>query len=465
MATIALSHVFLDALMLQKKAQLKKPQLHAKQNRLRSDVGTRGSLAFHKFDAYLSCTASDLPIGEFIARSLDHRGAHTSVPSVVGTTSTALVGSTTADVDDAKASDIQSSSCFVLVLSRDASRDTGVLAELKVALRARVPVIVFRIEPVVPEAPLKSFLNKVVLIDALTAPVEPHLDVLSKAILQLRVGRDSLKQSVRPKSIRPIMAILATVALSAVLLFLYGSSRRASPPELTTSAQPSQPAAVESTVLSEPEDPSRPTTVVEAMRGRWIFEIPSSGVSMHRQISPYSYSAQTVMTETGKIHHAEGTVTLEANGQRPRTSEWTVLDATHIRANIVPESVRQAALMSAADDPAARDQIAEALSTAVWNRVGDDAKGAATYELHPVIPGQSWQLTFVESPIGEYTLHGTLAENGTYVARDGRWTSTSASGRKQEGSYELVDGETVALSTGFGRYLWKREGAASPSAD
>lgn len=83
---------------------------------------------------------------------------------------------------------IRESSVFVLIFSQNANTSPQILREVERAVNAGIPIIPFRIEDVVPEGSLEYFMSVPHWLDALTGPVEEHVQRLADVVEQIESG-------------------------------------------------------------------------------------------------------------------------------------------------------------------------------------------------------------------------------------------------------------------------------------
>ena len=83
---------------------------------------------------------------------------------------------------------IRASDVFVLIFSQNANASPQILREVERAVNAGIPIIPFRIEDVGPEGSLEYFMSVPHWLDALSGPVENHIDRLAAVIEQIESG-------------------------------------------------------------------------------------------------------------------------------------------------------------------------------------------------------------------------------------------------------------------------------------
>lgn len=83
---------------------------------------------------------------------------------------------------------IRASSVFVLIFSHNANASPQVLREVERAVNAGIPIIPFRIEDVVPDGSLEYFMSVPHWLDALSGPIEQHVQRLAEVVEQIERG-------------------------------------------------------------------------------------------------------------------------------------------------------------------------------------------------------------------------------------------------------------------------------------
>jgi len=190
---------------------------------------------------------------------------------------------------------IRSCRIMILVFSSKSNASPHIPKEIERAVSAGVAVIPFRIEDVLPGKSLDYFIGSVHWLDALTRPLEQHLDrlvqnvqtLLSRDAPVIEAGKSSAisapAAAIAPSQVRPpwlyaalgILAVL--VIVFAVLLFARKPSKTAqiapaavssTPPAASQPPPPvaSQPSAVSSPGSSDAAVESKPAAPAAAQR-------------------------------------------------------------------------------------------------------------------------------------------------------------------------------------------------------
>jgi hypothetical protein len=104
---------------------------------------------------------------------------------------------------------IKASRVMILVFSSNANDSQHIKREVEWAVSKEIPIIPLRIEKVDPSCSLEYFIGPVHWVDALTPPLENHLQNLAETVRLLlsRIGKgkDEVDLSVIPQSLKPTM--------------------------------------------------------------------------------------------------------------------------------------------------------------------------------------------------------------------------------------------------------------------
>jgi TIR domain len=190
---------------------------------------------------------------------------------------------------------IQQSRAFVLIFSEHSNNSEQVLREVQLAANSRLHIIQFRIDPVVPSDDLEYYLSGPHWLDAVTPPLENHIEQLQtsvKALLALPRAEESEKaeqgEMSRAPRIEPVgesrppvhaattaplsvaaksspnvwkwvaLAAVAVAVLGGLVLFLMFGPARSKPaatiaaPSTSTTPITQPPPAVQPTLNTEP---------------------------------------------------------------------------------------------------------------------------------------------------------------------------------------------------------------------
>jgi TIR domain len=128
-------------------------------------------------DVYISYSSKDKAVADAVCAALESRGitswiAPRDVPAG-------------ADWDEANVRAIAESRALVLVFSSRANESQQVRRKVSLAVERKIPIVPFRIEDVRPGGPLKNSLGAAHWLDALTPPLEEHVDKLADHLAPL----------------------------------------------------------------------------------------------------------------------------------------------------------------------------------------------------------------------------------------------------------------------------------------
>ena len=153
---------------------------------------------------------------------------------------------------------IGSARALVLMLSANANLSSEIPKEILQATQKSLPIITFRIEDVTPAGPLSYELNSIHWLDAVTRPLERHMDSLAATLQRLlNVEAPTPPFSAVPAQKASSMpavvgAVLATVIVCAGLAFWLLGQRDPSSSVQQQAAQQGGPAG---SVVSPPSSP------------------------------------------------------------------------------------------------------------------------------------------------------------------------------------------------------------------
>lgn len=131
-------------------------------------------------EVFLSYSSKDRTVANMVCALLEQRGHRCWIaPRDI------LPGT---EWGEAIISGLKSSRIFVLVFSSHANSSPQILREVERAVHLGMPIIPFRIEDVVPERSLEYFMSVPHWLDALSPPIEDHIDRLADVVAALIDG-------------------------------------------------------------------------------------------------------------------------------------------------------------------------------------------------------------------------------------------------------------------------------------
>lgn len=336
---------------------------------------------------------------------------------------------------------IEHARVMVLIYSASSNASQQIKREVERAVSQGIPVVTFRLEDVPMNKSLEYFISTPHWLDAMTPPVERHLDYLAETVQLLlsRTGPDDGSRESR------------------------GATRGA------------EGAGGESRVEShESGDAARPTP-----RRSWVPMIAAGVIAL--LVAWYVFFRPDVVSSAGVERQFSGTWTTHGLDKgRANDITMTVDAGGHYRSRVV---VTEAGNISASNGRyrmvSAGGEVVDGtygpvgpssvtltgpLGTAEWKRKAGSTRpqgtGAliGTWELTFPAAGATWQSTFDITPQGTYRLVSVTDDAGTFQASNGSWETVSQvqNGASQTGTYRFLDGRSVAMTGPSGTAIWRR---------
>lgn len=311
---------------------------------------------------------------------------------------------------------------LVLVYSRRANESQQVKREVERAVAKGLAVIPFRIENVPASETLEYFISTPHWLDALTPPMERHLEALAQTVrtVQEHMGTKDRDEAPPPP-----------------------------PPPFKKEPPPAPP----------PRPPGRSKlglwggvagAIVVLAGGAWAYT--------HRDVSWDGH-----WTTTAPIGPLTAAFTMDVDGKSYRAAVET-RDTGRIGFRGV-----QYRMVNAQGQPVDGTwemlgehsaSVAGPLGTAVWTRdprsTRDPRLPWGTWTAHVTLQNLPWTLRLTAAPNGTYELVSRYEDSGSFTAGGGRWAFGSARGVPQSGTYSRVDGEHVSMTGPLGTAIWER---------
>ena len=169
-------------------------------------------------DVFISYASQDKPVADAVCAKLEERGIRCWIaPRDV------IPGQNWAQ---AIVQAIDAASIMVLVFSNHANTSKQIGNEVNLAVQKGVALLPLRIEDVLPDEDLAYFLGAPHWLDAITPPLEEHLEALGSAVARL-LGRESAQQTVprttvgregSPTATSPTAIVSGDTSVSPVVL-------------------------------------------------------------------------------------------------------------------------------------------------------------------------------------------------------------------------------------------------------
>jgi hypothetical protein len=125
-------------------------------------------------DTFISYSSIDKPVADAVCALLESRKIRCWIaPRDI------LPGTTYAN---AILNGINGSLVFVLVFSKDANTSPHVMREVESAVNAGIPIVTFKIDEAMPTSDMKYYIGSIHWLDAMTKPMETHLNKLADTV-------------------------------------------------------------------------------------------------------------------------------------------------------------------------------------------------------------------------------------------------------------------------------------------
>jgi hypothetical protein len=337
---------------------------------------------------------------------------------------------------------IERARLMVLVFSSQANSSRQVVHEVERAVNKGLTILPLRIEDVVPARSLEYFLSTPHWLDALTPPLEHHLDYLAETVLFLLQRQETPPEPPKPSPLRTLLArqpLLAAGggALLVVLLvvaFLALKGRGNSPPSAAAGAG-LDPALIGSWLITD-------NTFLSGNSANWRIDVEKDG----------KFSRELTISDRGSFALANGYLTLRADGAAPgaemlRTPQWQQAgDAVSVRqsVNLMPPAMTTFMTITGQIDTGSSWWFGED----IWQRSSGSGSGpAGTWKKDSQIAGIWWQMTLELRANGTYVVEAYMKDSGTLKTDEDSWTLVSDTFGLTEGDYAVTGENSIAVRT------------------
>ncbi len=337
---------------------------------------------------------------------------------------------------------IEHAKVMVLIYSARSNASQQIKREVERAVNQGIPVVTFRLEDVPMSKSLEFFISTPHWLDAMSPPLERHLDYLAETVQLLlsRRGPDTAPAPDTPAAERPPAPPPAPTLAQAT-----------PPPPTPPAPAPARNRAVTIAVAA---------TVALAIVGYLFFRptaVSSAGVERR-----FAGTWATHAMDGGKSNDI--TMTVEAGGHyqsRVVVSETGNIAASNGRYRMV-NSAGEVTQGTYGPVGPASVSITGPLGTADWRRKTGTAATAGsltgTWELTFPAMGATWNSSFEITPQGTYRLVNVTEDAGSFEASNGSWQSVSQvqNGNRQTGTYHFLDARNVSMTGPLGTAMWTR---------
>lgn len=390
-------------------------------------------------DVFISYSSKDKPVADATCATLEARGIRCwMAPRDI------MPG---ADWGESIIDAINSSRAFVLVFSANANVSVQIKREVERAINKGLPVIPLRIENVLPVKSLEFFLSTPHWLDAFSPPLEKHLNYLADVIGSVLEGKPQPKPP-PPKPHRAMdrRLLLGGVAAAMILLALGGwwLKQALTPPSFV---------------------------------GDWVTESVHTDAGQKSPFGAYSISLfiKTILQGQkmrGTLHVGDlgryksdgggddtGTVTMNGAGQVTFTSDLTHQSNAFTYYVLHGPAAAPAALAlggHAGDSALALNAPGMAQSMLAGAAIATGLTGHWFTHTAPNGILGAVTTTLDVTANGHYHYHFDIAEDGSWQAANGKWTTTPEGAVPRTSGYKFDGSDRVTLASDIGTWVWKR---------
>jgi hypothetical protein len=362
---------------------------------------------------------------------------------------------------------IERATVMVLILSANANDSPQIKREVERAVHRGIPIIPFRIEDVPLSKALEFFISSPHWLDAITPPLEEHLQYLADTVqllLERRNGgggrkpgstdqirkRSAQRQQMGQLKRKARLGAYAIVALAVVggAAWAWGRfgdrfTNGGDTPRRSTGDPGLDSLLNKVPGGGAPAQQGDAGVVDRGLVGTWQTTTNANGQLLQTKMainSDGSYHIDNVIADSGRF--------LVTGQQRYR---------------MLPQNGGSVDLNDSGID-ASHMVLTGPLGTQTWNRVGFPTNSRypiiGDWRTTAVISGVTWQVDFtVEDRHWQYHLTSTSVDDGTISARSGQWSTKSRTlgGATANGTYMVPDRSTMTLNgPPFGVTNWTR---------
>jgi hypothetical protein len=366
---------------------------------------------------------------------------------------------------------------MVLVYSASANESGQIRREVERGVHKGIPIVPFRIEDVPMSKSLEYFISAQHWLDALTPPLEQHLDYLARTVTLLlsRPGPPSETSDDTPEMDDPAPPPLheppfatanatpnatATATATAAAGAAPGGPASApafSAPAFSAPAFSAPPATTTAAALRRKMGLAglivlflaiagyavlgRSKTVDSALAGQWsVTKDDQSGhwVSNLTFTKDGTYHLQISLLESGTMTGSPGHFHLVSTAQTVTDGTYILIDPTTLETTTPAGTVRWTRQPSSVNPNHTSDLFG------IW-------------DASPIVNGTLVHQEIDSRTDGTYHLTSTTEDAGTLTASHNRWRTASNTGRVLEGTYQITDPHTLSWVGPLGSTVWTRQ--------
>jgi hypothetical protein len=403
-----------------------------------------------EFDAFLSHSTKDKTMADAVCAKLEQAGIRCWIAPRDITPGKTWSGEIVKAIDHCKV--------MVLIFSLNSNESDQIIREVQMAVQCGKAILPLRIQDIQPSDSMAYFVNSVHWLDAITEPVEAHLDqlvVVVKSLLDSNAvpTKEKIAPVPEPPPPQPLnvtpkptstnwvplvigAGVVVLLVLAVVALFEVHASLA------LVKTRPAQPSPVSpSPAVRTPAN--IPASGDQSILGTWTLNTQLYGypaVMTATYDSGGNYQIETVMTDSGTFQ--------SANGQWTTTSSaGTVRQGTYQYAG--PHTVK-------ITGPLGMAFYSPVLPQSNLDPTNPVILGTWQATTHPS-NGPPWTMTLTNNPDGSYTFKMEAMDRGTFTAGNGSLMLRShVSGEITQCSFESLGDAQVSVTGPLGTATWTK---------
>lgn len=419
-------------------------------------------------DVFVSYSSKDKPAADAVCATLEARGIRCWIaPRDI------LPGM---DWSGAIVDGISNSRLVILVFSSSSNESPQIKRELERAVNKSLPIIPFRIENVPLSKPLEYFISTPHWLDALTPPMEKHLNYLAETVevlLQRKTIEEMVPPIPTPKPQENRFLLWGAIAFAFVVLGggAYLLTRILSNPIKRTETKTDLPdsdhspkdQAVpgKSSSFSTDEENGKPEEAVEDQYVKQQSPSPANKVvdsrldgtwKSHPDVDGKPWKLKLRIVRNGMFDFTgttqdSGSYSAQGGRWETRTLKGESDSGTYtlLNQNMVT--------------------IAGRLGTGIWTRVRQrsiapggrvDPAMVGSWETSAVLEGKKFTFLFDIQSSGTFQITSTTTDKGRFEAKNGTFTQITNNGTVINGTYRIISPNAVTITGPAGTDTWSR---------
>ncbi|MCC6954996.1 MAG: toll/interleukin-1 receptor domain-containing protein [Deltaproteobacteria bacterium] len=338
---------------------------------------------------------------------------------------------------------IERSKVMVLIFSDHANQSTQIIREVERAVNKRIAIVPFRIEDVMPSKSLEYFISTPHWLDAMSPPLEKHIDYLISTVRAILDPTKSLPQSQQLVAPTPVPRPRQTFS---VPLPHWARDRRVIGMIIMC-------ALVVFYLLFR-----TPAPVESIFVGTWNTRMPLSGAQVTQSNQPDGTFVQSIsLHENGTLFSKNTQYFMRTESGAERMISWKAQNAqTAEITSLVPNELWSQIAFASAPGSNVMQEISAHAGKTVWKLVRTESDGTQVWSYDPTFDGKQWRMSFEVGRDGTYRFAAELTLYGKIRARDQKYASMTDGGVTYTGDYDVIDDDTISVVTPTGPIVWKR---------